>query len=254
MEALAYRQFLKLEQSHWWFIGRRRILFTLLDRHLAGTSGLKILDVGCGYGGMLFPLSKRGEVMGMEIDLEPARFCQERGFNAICLGSGYDLPFRTGSLDLITLFDTIEHIENDAKVIAECAGALKPGGLLMITVPAYPFLYADNDRIAHHYRRYRLSRLKRLVKAPGLEIVKATYFNVFLFPLIVPAILLLKIKQALRGPLKKEEAGSTNLSYRYPRPLRLLLETVFSFERHFLKRVSSPFGHSIALIARKMKP
>jgi SAM-dependent methyltransferase len=181
----------------------------------------------------------------------PALFCKERGFNGICLGSGYHLPIRPGSLDVITLFDTIEHIEDDEQVLAECAVALRLGGFLVVTVPAYQFLYADNDRIAHHQRRYTLSRLKRITHATGLKVVKGTYYNVILFPIILPAILLLKIKQGLRGPLKKGEMGATNLSYRSPGPVKLALENVFSAERFILPWISAPFGHSIVLIARK---
>lgn len=251
MDQLAYKQFLELEKTHWWFIGRRNIFFTLLERFLPKANGRRIMDVGCGFGGMLEGLAGLGHVMGMEIDIESAQACRDRGFGGICLGSGYDLPVQPESLDLVTLFDAIEHIEDDERVLEQCAGALKPGGHIMITVPAYQFLYADNDRIAHHLRRYTLSRLRRIVRAAGLEVVKGTYYNVVLFPLILPAVLLLKLKQKLRGPLTEGETGSTNLTYKYPRLLTDLLKTVFSMERHFLTRISMPFGHSIALIARK---
>ena len=250
MEALAYKQFLKLEDTHWWFIGRRRVLFSLLDRHLPPGGDRVILDVGCGYGGMLVPLARRGRVMGLEIDFDSARFCRRRGFEDICLGSGYALPFRTGVMDVVTLFDTIEHIDDDLRVVRECTRILRPGGLLVVSVPAYQFLYADNDRIAHHRRRYTLTGLKRTVRAAGLRVRWGTYYNVLLFPVILPVVLLLKLKQALRGPLP-EGRGSTNLSYRAPRPAAFLLEKIFSSERLFLPRVPAPFGHSIALLAEK---
>jgi SAM-dependent methyltransferase len=250
MDELAYQQFLTLEKTHWWFIGRRRIFFTLLERFLPRKENRLIMDVGCGFGGMLEGLSRFGHVMGLEIDLDSAKACRERGFG-MCVGSGYDLPVHPGSLDLVTLFDAIEHIEDDERVVQQCAESLKPGGHLMITVPAYQFLFADNDRLAHHLRRYTRGRLKRIVKAAGLSVVKATHFNVVLFPLILPAVLLLKAKQAMRGPLEEGETAKTNLSYEYPKVLSFTLESLFSGERHFLKHISMPFGHSIALIARK---
>lgn len=251
MDELVYQQFLNLEKTHWWFIGRRAILFSLLDKFLPKKKNLKILDVGCGFGGMLEGLSNLGYAMGMEIDMESARTCRDRGFKGICLGSGYDLPIRENSLDIITLFDAIEHIDNDERVLHQCVTALKPGGHMMITVPAYQILYADNDRTSHHLRRYTLSRLKHLIRKEGLKVIKGTYFNVILFPLILPAVMLIKIKEALRGPIPGSETGRTNLSYKYPRLLNHLLCTIFSSEQHLLKRVSMPFGHSIALIARK---
>lgn len=251
MDELAYKQFLVLEKTHWWFIGRRRILFQMLHKHLPQKKDLKIMDVGCGFGGMLEGLSEFGRPMGMEIDMDSARFCKKRGFDGICLGSGYVMPFQSNSLDLITLFDAIEHIEDDEKVIRQCAEALKPGAHIMITVPAYQFLYADNDRLAMHLRRYTLKRLKNLVKDAGFEVVKGSYYNVLLFPLILPAVLLLKLKQKIRGPLKPDQMGATNLSYQYPKPIKFMLEKIFSWERRLLSVVSSPFGHSILLIGRK---
>jgi SAM-dependent methyltransferase len=251
MDELAYQQFMKLEKSHWWFIGRRRIVHAILDRFLDRNPDRRIMDVGCGFGGMLENLGRFGYAMGMEIDLLSARVCRERGFDRICLGSGYDLPIGIKALDLISLFDALEHIEDYRKVIAQCAHALKPGGHLVITVPAYPFLYAENDRVAQHLRRYTLSDLEEKVRSAGLEVVKGSYYNFFLLPLILCAVAFLKIKQALRGPLPPGKTGATNLSYRYPKPVQYLLEKIFCMERLVLPRVSAPFGHSILLLARK---
>jgi SAM-dependent methyltransferase len=212
------------------------------------------MDVGCGYGGMLEGLSRYGHTIGLEVALEAAKFCKQRQIGDVCLGSGYALPVQSGTLDLITLFDAIEHIEDDQKVVLQCRDALKPGGHLMITVPAYQFLYADNDRISHHFRRYTRSQLIKIVEKEGLEVVKATYFNVLLFPLILPAVLLLKLIQAIRGTHDRGvDGGQTNLSYSLPKPISAGLKAIFSSERKILTRISAPFGHSIALIAKKPK-
>ncbi len=250
MDELAYQQFCTLDKTHWWLNGRRNIFFHLLDTFLPVKKGLRVMDVGCGFGGMLPGLSRYGHAMGLEIDLDSARGCRKRGFTGICLGSGYDLPLRNNSLDLITLFDSIEHIEDDLRVVRQCGAALKPGGHLMITVPAYQFLFADNDRISHHLRRYTRGRLQQIARAAGLEIIKSTYYNVLLFPLILPAILAMKAMQAIRGPLGEGE-GKTNLSHHKQGPVNRILTAIFSAERGFLGRISMPFGHSIALIARK---
>jgi SAM-dependent methyltransferase len=251
MDDLAYNQFLKLEKTHWWFIGRRRIVNAVLSRYLEYDPDRLIMDVGCGFGGMLEGLSRHGHAMGMEIDLKSARLCKERGYDPICLGSGYTLPIQENTLDLITLFDALEHIEDDRKVITQCAAALKPAGHLLITVPAYQFLFAENDRVAHHLRRYTLSDLKRKVHAAGLKTLKGSYYNFLLFPPILCAVMLLKAKQALRGPLPPGRTGATNLSYRYPGPVHSLLRKIFCLESRLLTRLSAPFGHSIVLLARK---
>src|SRR5437588_922063 len=107
MEETAYRQFIELERSHFWFVGRRRIFFHLLDRELDGRTDMRILDVGCGAGGMLAPLARYGEVAGIDTSPELVEFCRARGFDRVSVGSAYELPADAGSLDLVTLFDTI---------------------------------------------------------------------------------------------------------------------------------------------------
>src|SRR6185369_7633118 len=130
MEATAYRQFAELEETHFWFIGRRRIMFRLLDAALAGQHDLRLLEIGCGAGGMLSPLSRYGHVTGLDVSPEILRNARLHGSVPLCVGSGYDLPIRDRSLDVIALFDTIEHIHDDVRVLRQCRGALKPGGLL----------------------------------------------------------------------------------------------------------------------------
>lgn len=246
MEETAYRQFVELEQTHFWMVSRRRIFFHLLDREIGRRQDLKIMDVGCGAGGMLAPLSQYGEVTGIDTSEELVARCQERGFARVFTGSAYDLPAPAASLDLITLFDTIEHIPDDVAVLAECREKLAPGGLVFISVPAYQFLYANNDRVAHHERRYTATDLRRKLTATRLAPVKVTYFNTLLFPLILPAVLLKKARERWSDP-----GDATNLSHPLPPSLNRLLTGVMSSERRLLQRVDAPFGHSIVAMARR---
>jgi SAM-dependent methyltransferase len=245
VEETAYRQFIELEQSHFWFVGRRRIFFDLLDRELDGRSDLNVLDVGCGAGGMLAPLGRYGRVRGIDTSPELIRFCRERGFEQVQVGSAYDLPASTNSTDVITLFDTIEHVPDDLRALRECRRALAPGGVLFVSVPAYQFLYANNDRVAHHERRYTARRLRHALTAAGFDRPRVTYFNTLLFPAILPAVLAKKLLESVREP-----GDETNLSHQVrPRVNRTLAATMGS-ERHLLRRVNFPFGHSIIAIAR----
>ncbi len=255
MDPTAYRQFLELERDHWWFRSRRTLYFDLLERAVTrhskrGSNGdtFRCLDVGCGMGGMLPDLQRFGEPCGLEIEFEGVRVCRERGFDRTMIGSGYTLPHADASLDLVTLFDTIEHIEDDQRVLHEVERVLRPGGLCMITVPAYQFLYANNDKVAHHFRRYTRGDLKRKARTANLKPVKATYVNAFLFPLILPAVLLIKLKEKLRGV---KDDDTTNLTYALPGFVNRSLEAIFSSERFALRRISFPVGHSLALIAQK---
>jgi SAM-dependent methyltransferase len=245
VEETANKQFVELERTHFWFVGRRRIFFHLLDRELAGRGPIRILDVGCGAGGMLEPLARYGRVTGVDMSPELVEFCHGRGFEDVVVGDAYALPAEDSSVDLITLFDTIEHVPDDARALREVERALAPGGLVFISTPAYQFLYANNDRVAHHERRYTARRLRRRLSDAGLKPVQVTYFNTLLFPAILPAVLAKKVQERLVDPGDK-----TNLSHAMNPALNRALAATMSSERHLLERFSMPFGHSIIAIAR----
>jgi SAM-dependent methyltransferase len=245
MEETAYRQFIELEQTHFWFVGRRKIFFHLLDRELGGRADLRVLDVGCGAGGMLGPLGRYGHVTGIDTSAELVDFCRGRGFSEVAVCSAYELPVEDGAVDLITLFDTIEHVPDDGRTLRECRRALARGGVLFVSVPAYQFLYANNDRVAHHQRRYTAGRLRGKLTAAGFDRPRVSYFNTLLFPAILPAVLAKKAVERIRDP-----GDSTNLSHRMRPWVNRMLATTMGSERHLLAHVNLPFGHSIIAIAR----
>lgn len=250
MQENAYRQFLELERTHWWFRGRRSVYFGLLEHHLNGTRPKRVLDLGCGYGGFLQGLSEHGErVFPSDISLESLGHCSDRGFPAGAVSSGYALPYRDGAFDLVCLFDAIEHIPDDERVMREVARVLAPGGHVLVTVPAYQFLYANNDRIAQHQRRYTRGMVRRVFEQAGLEVRRNTHSNVFLFPLILPTVLVLKALEALLP--RKVDSDHTNLSWPIPEFVHDLLHGVFRAELPFSRRFNWPAGHSIAAIASK---
>jgi SAM-dependent methyltransferase len=253
MEAAVYREFLELEQTHWWFRGRRAIFISLLDRHLGRRSGggppRVIMDLGCGVGGMLEPLSLYGRVIGTDVTLQGLRYCAERHFPLLVACNGPHGCFLDASLDCVTAFDALEHIEDDELALREIFRMLKPGGALIASGPAYQFLYAQQDRITHHMRRYTLGGLRRKARAAGFEIVQASYINFWLFPLILPTVLALKLWQAIR-PRDDARAGS-NVGIQVPGWAHDLLTGVFSSEAAVLRHVSVPAGHSLIVVARK---
>jgi SAM-dependent methyltransferase len=244
VEETAYRQFVELEESHFWFVGRRRIFAHLLDRATGGRRDMVVLDVGCGAGGMFALLSRYGEVTGIDSSSELVEFCHGRGLDRVKLGSAYELPVDAQTVDLVTLFDTIEHVPDDERALRECRRALAPGGLLFISTPAYQFLYANNDRVAHHVRRYTARGLRNKLRRAGFDTVKVSYFNTLLFPVILPTVLAKKAHERFVDPGER-----TNLSHRLNPLVNRLLAGTMSSERHLLSRVSLPFGHSIVAIA-----
>ena len=251
MEATVYEQFAKLEEDHFWFQGRRRIFFDLLDRALRAdglaqrTSTTRVLEIGCGAGGMLGPLSRYGKVTGLDIAHDYLAYCRRRGHRDVVHGSGYELPFADSSFDLVALFDTIEHIPDDVRVLSEVKRVLRPGGRVFISVPAYQFLYSQNDRVAHHLRRYTATQLRSAVERAELRVEKLSYFNTFLFPLILPAIMVLKLKERLLGLPE----GQTNLSHQFSKPVNAAFGFVMSSERLWLRHMQFPFGHSLIAMA-----
>jgi SAM-dependent methyltransferase len=245
MDRVAYETFARLEDSHFWFVSRRRIFFDLLDRELGGRTDLRILEVGCGAGGMLGPLQRYGQVMGIDIDAEYVAFCKNRGFTRVACGSGYELPFADQSFDLVCLFDTMEHIPDEARALREVRRVLVPGGRLFVSVPAYEFLWSQNDKIAHHCRRYTKGRLRKALVGAGLQPRRLTYFNAFLLPLIVPAVLWQKLRERL-GLLPPDY---NNTSVRIARPINWLFTAVMSSERRWLRWLDFPCGHSLIGLA-----
>ncbi len=250
MDAAAYRQFLTLEENHWWFRGRRAVYLGLLRHHLRGAKPARALDLGCGMGGFLPGLAELGSVVcASDVSRESLLRCRERGFRRVVLADGYGLPYADGSFELVCLFDALEHIKDDVRALREVARILAPGGILVASVPAYPFLYANNDRVARHCRRYTRSSLRRALVAAGLRVERNTHTNVFLFPLILPAVLAIKAGEKLLG--RAPDSQHTNLSWGLPRPLHDLFAAIFAAELVFTRRFDWPAGHSILSIARK---
>jgi SAM-dependent methyltransferase len=251
VEAHVYDQFAQLEEDHFWFIGRRQIFFDLLEHNLRehglASRDLEILEIGCGAGGMLKPLQRYGRVTGMDFSQEAMRYCRQRGFKRVVTGLGDALPFDDHTFDLVALFDVIEHIPDDAEVLREVKRVLKPGGRAFISVPAYQFLYSQNDRVVHHLRRYTAKGLRRVVQSAGLREEKITYFNTFLFPLIFAALMVLKTKERLFGTPE----GQTNLTHRFAEPVNAAFAGVMSSEKLLLRHIEFPFGHSLIAMASR---
>jgi SAM-dependent methyltransferase len=251
MEDTVYQEFLELEQTHWWFRGRRAIFIALLDRWLGrdAASPRLLMDLGCGVGGMLAPLAAYGRVIGTDVTMNGLEHCARRHFPRLVASHGPFSPFRDGSFDGITAFDALEHIEDDVGALAEIHRMLKPGGLLIASGPAYQFLYAQQDRITHHHRRYTLGAFTGKARSVGFEVAQASYINFLLFPVILPIVLSLKLWQAVTRP-PDDRAGS-NVGIPVPPVVHDLLTAIFASEVHVLRHLSVPAGHSLIMVARK---
>ncbi len=250
MEHQVYQQFLDLERDHWWFRGRRTVYLGLLDTVLQPTKRGRLLDLGCGMGGFLSSLQDMGfDVFGADMDFESLQQCIDRGFTQCAQMDSYELPFADHSFDVVTMFDAIEHVEDDYRAMGEVARVLKPGGQVIISVPAYQFLYANNDRVAQHYRRYNRNMVNELFQRAGLKVARNTHANVFLFPLILPIVLTIKLFEAVFD--RKHESLHSNLSFPMPKFMNQVLHRIFAAELWVTRKHNWPFGHSIVAIAQR---
>lgn len=230
-----------LEETHWWFQGRRAILESIISK-LSLPADAAILEAGCGTGGNLAMLARHGEVHAVELDQTSLRYARGRGIGEISWGRLPErIPYEAMNFDLIVVLDVLEHLDEDEKTIAALASRLKDGGWLVVTVPAFQFLYGAHDVIHHHFRRYDYSRLNLLLQGKGLEITLLNYFNTFLFPFIAAVRLARKLAPSAGSDLRGGRFGLLNR----------LLGALFAAERHLIHRTHMPFGVSLLAVCRK---
>jgi SAM-dependent methyltransferase len=237
-----------VEDVHWWFVGRRRILLQVLGKYLGRDSAepRRILDVGCGTGTMLSHLASFGKAQGVDIDEEAVGYCLERGLTDVRLGEAAKLPFDDGSFDLVTALDVVEHLDDDVGALREMRRVLRPGGRILVTVPAFRFMWGDQDEVNQHKRRYVASELRDRLRAAGFDVVRVSYMNVFMFAPIAALRLLRRVQRRVRPRIAQE----SDFRYPAPGPVNFLLGGIFGAEAQIVKRFDIPFGVSIVALAQ----
>ncbi len=239
------------EDRHWWFASRTRAILAYLDRYVGAGKGLQVLDVGCGAGNMMHHLAHYGHVVGVDNNPKPLEVARQRGLD-VRAGTADALPFGESEFDLLTVLDTVEHVPAEARVFEECHRVLRRGGKVLITGPAFMFLWSRNDVINMHQRRYTVSELRGKLEAHGFKVLRISYNNFFIFPLAALLILLRRgrAEPELASPHFDEDAYQVEMEPASPTVNRVLT-FVGKIEVALLKRVSLPFGTSIIAIAEK---
>ena len=242
MEKKLFDEMYELETQHWWFVARRKIIEKIIKSLNLKPDAL-ILDTGCGNGDNLELLGKYGEVVAIEKNEDAMSRAKSRQVGAVFKG---DLPGNIPlevhqNYDLIVMLDVLEHIEEDTKSLSELKKWLDEDGKLLITVPAYQFLWSQHDELHQHKRRYTINTLKIGLQKSGWKIKYISYFNFFLFPLA----LIIRSVQKLFPPSADAALKPPN------KVLNYMFERIFSFEASVLGNFSFPFGLSIIVLATK---
>ncbi len=241
MERTVYDRMNELESNHWWFVGRRRIIAALIGRFLPQGDTARILEAGCGSGGNLPMLGRFGTVDAFEYDTAARAHATEKSGLDVRFGAlPDDLPFEDRRYDLIGLFDVLEHVEADTASLAALAGRLSDNGVILVTVPAFPFLWSRHDERHHHFRRYTRASLAKVAAEAGLKVRYSSYFNFFLFPAAV-ATRALKRLTGSETPDDSMPSGWVNA----------ILTRVFGTERHLVGRLRLPVGLSLAAVLER---
>lgn len=239
VEDHVYAQLYALEDRHWWFRGRRAVIWALL-RGVELSGNARVLDAGCGTGRNLVEYNALGHGWGVDASPHAVAFCHERGLRRVTQAGLETLPFEDRWFDLLLALDVLEHVEHDDEALAELRRVAAPTGRLLITVPAYQWLWSPHDDSHHHHRRYTLSRLRRLVLRSGWCVQRATYFNSLLLPPIAAA----------RALTSRNGTSPKRSDYDLaPNVLNRALELPMRAEAHAIARgFSWPAGVSIGMV------
>lgn len=244
MQQHTYAIMNRVEDSHWWYVGRRAILESFLQRIVSSIrnpqSAIRILDVGCGTGGNLEMLEKFGAAEGVDVSDDALEFCKSKGLT-VHKGLAEALPFEDESFDVVTALDVVEHLDDDVAGLEEMHRVTKTGGKTLIFVPAFMWLWGVQDDVSNHRIRYTKKQIVERLEKAGFELERATYANITFFAPILGGRTLMKITG-----IKPESENNVNVS-----ALNGVFGKIFASEKLWLKNFNFPFGVSIVAVAKK---
>lgn len=241
MEQHVYRRMAEIDSRHWWFVARRKILDSVIRRIVRPPKDARILEVGCGTGHNLEMLGRFGTVEATELEPEARALASERLGRPVQAAALPDLSmYPEASFDLVALLDVLEHVADDRSALGAIAGRLKPGGKLLVTVPANPWMWSAHDDAHHHHRRYTKPELRTVAAEQGFAIDLLSYFNSLLFPPIAAA--------RAAGKMLGREVADDAVP---PAPVNSILKRIFELEAPLVGTIPFPFGVSLVAVLRK---
>jgi SAM-dependent methyltransferase len=244
MNPAEYHTIYAAEDRHWWYVGMRRITLALLDDTYGGRADLSILDAGGGTGGTAVYLGRYGRVTAIDLSPLALDYCRARGLPRLGRASVTALPFAAGSFDLVTSFDVLYHraVGDPRDALREFQRVLRPGGRLLLRLPAYDRLRGRHDAVIHTARRFSARPLAESLHEVGFAVRRLTYANTLLFPVAL-------VKRLLERQTEDSDHSDVNPQ---PGPLNGALTAVLSAEAGWLRRRDLPFGLTVVALAERV--
>ncbi len=241
MQPSEYETMFRVEEAHWWYGALHRLIFQTLESELPDWREKTILDVGCGTGAILKQLGNPEKNVGIDLAPEAISFCQERGLNNVRQGDICASPFADASFDAVICSSVLYHqwVSDVEGAVREMHRVLRPGGALLVNVPAFPFLHSAHDEAVMTARRFRKAEIRQLLLGQSFKIRRLTYWTTLLFPLAVAA-------RTLGGSKMGRDFETAEASL-----LQHAFAQIMTFELRLLRNVSLPFGVALLAVARK---
>jgi SAM-dependent methyltransferase len=230
-----------VEETHWWYGALHRLIFDTLAREIPDWREKEILDAGCGTGSILKQLGNSEKNVGIDLAPEAISLCRQRGLDNVYQADICALPFNNASFDIVICSSVLYHqwVKDIAGAVREIGRVLRPGGLLLLNVPALRFLHSAHDEAVMTAHRFNKSEIRRLLRDNGFAIRRLTYWTTLLFPLAV-------IARTLGGSATGRDFDSAANSL-----TRRLFRQIMAIERGLLRRTSLPIGVALLAAARK---
>ncbi len=240
MEQAEIEKQYQIESKHWWFKARRRLVLDCMKKFFPSGNDLKILDIASATGLNFVNLKDYGSIHGVDISMDSIRFCRGRKITTIICTDAQELPLKTDYYDVVIALDAFEHFNDDLHAMAEMNRVLKPGGKLILTVPALMMLWSPHDTAFHHVRRYTSGELKMKMIKSGFSIEKLTYWSTLMF---FPVFLLRRTRKLFE---KQDEIPKSDFFMKVPKIFEILIDLNQKIEGWCIKKgISFPVGVSL---------
>ena len=247
MNTAEYERMYRLEDSYWWFVGRHKLIESLLRSAYGAPdnpeSNLRLLDIGCGTGAMSARLARWGKVVSADFSPLALQFSRRRGLHHLVGADAMNLPFQPNQFDVLVAMDMLEHLPDDNAALREFYRVLKPGGRVFATVPAYMHLWSDHDVALMHHRRYLRPELAERFGAAGFTVEKLSHTMSLLYPVVAA-------QRRFKGKSPASDSPQAAMP-QFPAPVNAALTGLLSAENALAQRLNFPFGVTILCIARK---